>query len=224
MSFTARLYVSDTDLPGDFFAGWYNKMPAARRSQCDRFKNEADRKRCIAAYALLVYALKDLLGSCDDILSISQDQDGKPFLTDIPVCFNISHSGDRVAVALAASAVGCDVEHIREKGLDIAKRFFSDEEYAYLSAIDDERAARGEFTRLWTMKESVVKCCGEGIRHELGDFSLVDMTGARRQTIRLSGFDDHYHIMEFETESGYCYSLCSTCNDIENSIRRVKLT
>ncbi len=225
-SFPVRMYVSDLSMDDDFFDRWYDLMPKERRERAQRFKNESDRRRNIGAYALLVHSVTELLGGEDlsDRLNISETADGKPYFTDIPVCFNISHSKDRIAVALSPQKVGCDVESGRRKGLNIAKRFFAAEEYALLSDISDEDERSLEFARLWTLKEAVVKCCGEGIRHELDDFSLVDDEGNRKETVVLPGFDEIYHIREFESESGYCYSVCSTCSDIEERIRRVRLT
>ncbi len=219
------MYVSNLSMDDDFFDRWYDLMPEPRRERAQRFKNEADRRRNIGAYALLVHSVTELLGSSDlsGRLNISESADGKPYFTDIPVCFNISHSKDRIAVALSPEKVGCDVERQRGDALGIARRFFTKEEYDHLSRIADEDERSLEFTRLWTLKESVVKCIGEGIRHELGDFSLVDDKGNRNDTITLAGFDESFHIREFADEMGYCYSVCSTCGDIEERIRRVRL-
>ncbi len=219
------MYVSDLSMGADFFDRWYDLMPKARRERAQRFKKESDRRRNIGAYALLVHSVTELLGSSDlsGRLNISESADGKPYFTDIPVCFNISHSKDRIVVALSPEKVGCDVERERVDTLGIARRFFAAEEYDLLLRIEDEEKRSHEFTRLWTLKESVVKCIGEGIRHELGDFSLVDDDGRRKETITLPGFDESYHIREFESESGYCYSVCSTSGNIEERIRRVRL-
>ena len=192
---------------------------------------EPDRRRCITAYALLAYSLRDLaadLGKYKEWdlampLAIELTQEGKPYPDHIPVCFNISHSGERVAVALSALDVGCDVEYRSRNALSIAKRFFSTAEYEYLDGIEDECERDSEFTRLWTMKESVVKCCGEGISHPFGDFSLVDVNGARLDTVRLPGRGEVYRIREFEGENGYCYSVCSLCDTTEDKIRYIKL-
>ncbi len=223
LSFATRLYVSDINMPEEFFAVWYDKMPEARRRRCDRFRFDADKKRCIAAYALLVHALGDLGISCTDTLSIAEGEDGKPYLTDIPVCFNMSHAKERVALALSPQDVGCDVECRCDDALKIAKRFFAPEEYAYLESIEDADMLGREFTGIWTMKESVIKCCGEGIRRVLSDFSVTDERGRRNTTVTLPDRDERYHIKEFESEGGYCYSICGIYKDTEDDLRRVCL-
>ncbi|MBO4889746.1 MAG: 4'-phosphopantetheinyl transferase superfamily protein [Lachnospiraceae bacterium] len=222
-SFATRLYVSDIDATEELLGKWYAAMPSARRQRCDRFRSEADRRRCIMAYALLVHALGDIGVSEGDIPDMREGADGKPFFEDIPVCFNISHAGERVAVAVSDSQVGCDVECRSDNALRVAKRFFAPEEYAFLESLEDEESQRAEFTKLWTMKESVIKCCGEGIRRVLSDFSVTDEHGNRKKTVTLPGKDERYHIKEFAGEGGYCYSVCTVSENIEDGIRRIRL-
>ena len=224
-SFLVRLYVSDISMSEEFYDGWYDRMPKERQKRADRFKHDADRHRLIGAYALLVHAMTELFEGEDlsGRFNISETSDGKPYFTDIPVCFNISHSMDRIAVALSPKEVGCDVEVKSGNVLTVAKRFFTPEEYVYLQSIEDEEERSGEFTRIWTMKESVVKCSGEGIRHRFDDFSCVDEKGIAKGEITLAGKDSGYHIKEYESENGYRYSVCSMHDRFEDSIRRITL-
>ena len=235
--FPVRLYAADISADDEFYEKWYGLMPKKRRAASDRFKNEADRHRCIAAYALLVYALREVVrdtgidvgtdaaGLLDKgIADIAGDDNGKPYLTDIPVSFSISHSGKRVAVAVSPMDVGCDVECKNRNALGIARRFFADSEYRMLCGIDDSAVQDIEFTRLWTLKESVVKCSGEGIRHEFSDFSLVDSEGTKKASVKLTGDEDIYYIREYATENGYCYSVCSKYEKMEEHIRRIGLS
>ncbi len=224
-AFPVRLYVSDLSYDDVFYDRWYSLMPEGRARRCDRFRNESDRQRCICAYALLVHSVTDLYDR-EDIsgkLDISETGDGKPYFKNIPVCFNISHSKERVAVALSPEKVGCDVECKSRGALAIAKRFFTAEEYSFLEGIPEGKDRDQEFTGLWTLKESVVKCLGEGIRRELNDFCLVDESGNRKRSIKLADSDEIFYLREYDSENEYCYSICSTYDDIEDSVRRVVL-
>ncbi len=224
-AFGVRLYVAKVNDDPAFLDRWYALMPASRRERCNRFKNAPDRTRCICAYALLACALNDLgvIRNTEDTPGISESSDGKPYLTDHAVCFNISHAKDRVAVALSHRDVGCDVESVRGDRIGVAKRFFTDDEYRAIMELPEGAERDLEFTRLWTLKESVVKCCGEGIRHPLDDFSLVDEDGNRMSMVRIGDSDRDLYVKEYESENGYCYSICSVCEDIEDNIRRVEL-
>ena len=207
-------------------------MPAKRKERAGRFRIDADRKRCIIGHELLCYAMRKLsedLGTADEWgadpaeYTVRTGAHEKPYYTDVPVFFNISHSGERVMVALSPCEVGCDVEVKSRNALSIAKRFFTEKEYEMLSSIGDEEAAGHEFTRLWTLKESVLKCCGDGIGRAMNDFSLVDDMGSRNSIVRLAGSEEIYHIKEYESENGYCYSVCSIYDRFEDSIRRPDL-
>jgi len=86
---------------------------------------------------------------------------GKPYLRDYPdVHFNISHSGQYVACAVADRSVGMDVQVIGTYRPDVAVRVCSEEELAGIGASDDPAA---EFIELWTRKEAYLKMLGCGI-------------------------------------------------------------
>ena len=226
------MYVTDISQSGNFYDMWYDRMPKDRRIKNDRYKVDVVRKRCIAAYALLVHALCDVqkdgiipegFDPGNTELPISEYDNGKPYLEGIPIYFNISHSGDMVAVALAPKEVGCDVEYKSKNAMNVAEHFFAEDEVAFLNKTEDEARQELEFTKLWTMKESVVKCTGEGIRRPFDDFSLVDCAGKRVSRIILPGRSDILHVREYESKNGYCFSVCSVYEDIEDKIRYVRL-
>ncbi len=86
---------------------------------------------------------------------------GKPYLRDYPnIQFNISHSGQYVACAVADRPVGIDVQVIEKFRPDVAARVCSGEELARIEAGADSAT---EFTKLWTQKEAYLKMLGCGI-------------------------------------------------------------
>jgi 4'-phosphopantetheinyl transferase len=88
--------------------------------------------------------------------------------------FNLSHSTDRVLIAVALdSEVGVDLECIRPHSgcADIAQRFFSAAELDQLDACPSELYVEA-FLNCWTMKEAYVKACGEGLAIPLNSFSV----------------------------------------------------
>jgi 4'-phosphopantetheinyl transferase len=102
---------------------------------------------------------------------ISHTSNGKPYIAapapGAPLNFNISHSGDAIAVALSRSAdVGVDIERVRAvpEWRAVAARVFDersrDELLAEIACGADEDDA---FIRHWCRMEAVVKATGEGI-------------------------------------------------------------
>ncbi len=85
---------------------------------------------------------------------------GKPAFIDArPFWFNLSHSGDDIALLLSDEGeVGCDIEVIRPRDnwQSLANAVFSTNEHQELEreAPEDKLAA---FWRIWTRKEAMVK-------------------------------------------------------------------
>lgn len=80
---------------------------------------------------------------------------GKPYLKGHPVRFNLSHSGDLLAVAVSDQEVGLDVQKRTEKG------------YPFLRARLKAEEQTEDFFRLWTAKEAYVKLRGNTLAHTL---------------------------------------------------------
>jgi 4'-phosphopantetheinyl transferase len=97
------------------------------------------------------------LGYDDFALStVSFPRGEKPHCA-LPIDFNISHSGDLVACAIAPDGrVGIDVERTREIRIEGLQKFLHPRERVWVGA--DQR----RFFELWTQKEAIVKGFGRG--------------------------------------------------------------
>jgi 4'-phosphopantetheinyl transferase len=69
--------------------------------------------------------------------------------------------------------IGVDVENLQRTNShqNIAKRFFSNSEAAFLERIDEAQKPM-EFLRLWTLKEAFVKARGLGLSIPLNSFEI----------------------------------------------------
>ena len=104
-------------------------------------------------------------------LEIARGEQGKPFLVNAPqpLQFSLSHSGDRLVLALARDAsVGVDLEvhDPQRQVMPLARRFFSRVEHEDLDALVEE-ARRQRFYDLWTLKEARVKALGGSLASQL---------------------------------------------------------
>jgi len=127
---------------------------------------------------------------------IGRDARGKPFFEAIPeIRFSLSHSGDLAACAVYNEPVGLDIQHhvVCDKEA-IAKRFFHQDEYAYLKKRGFE-----PFFDVWTAKESYVKRSGVGIFGGFKRFCVVDDDGVKSQVNGLS---------LIRVDAGEKYSMC----------------
>ena len=122
-----------------------------RAEKAQRYRFSADKKRCIAGGLLLRRFLGDA--------AIYTDPFGKP-RAESGVCFNLSHSGDWVLLAVSDKEIGCDIERLRwVEALRTGKVVFTENEMALLRQSTDRL---GKFYEFWTKKEALLKCMGKG--------------------------------------------------------------
>lgn len=121
--------------------------------------------------------------------------------------FNLSHSHDRVCIAVSAySPVGVDVERVRsqmevDKLADLVMSV--SEKTAWSQLQKEERQIA--FFRLWTRKEAVVKATGEGLFRSLPSFSVGWKPDRYKHVVRSGGIWD---VVSFDITSGYETALC----------------
>lgn len=122
-----------------------------------------------------------------DTLRFDRRPDGKPFLVDHPaLCFNLSHSGALVAVAVAEQEVGVDIEQLRPIAheMGVAKRIMAPDELARYEALDGT-ARTHCLLWAWSRKEALVKATGEGIRRSLQEVRCEPRPDDRWQVVDL---------------------------------------
>lgn len=190
------------------YAAAYAAVPPARREKADRFRFERDRRLSLGAELLLRHALRaEGLGGAS--MEFTYGAQGKPYLNDSGVFFNLSHSEEYVVCALAPFDVGCDVEQITAIDLNIARRFFFRSEYRDIAAQATEEARNNLFFRYWTLKESFMKVTGLGMKLPLDAFEIVR---AGEITVHQSVDTRQYSFAEFDNLAGYKCALCAAGN------------
>lgn len=122
---------------------------------------------------------------------LKYSEHGKPYKEGGPY-FNVSNKGDYVVFAVADREVGVDVEKIvpvRQRLIDYA---LSEEERA--RAVSDL-----DFYRMWTAKESLVKCIGTGIDRNVREISALPVDGVKE-------FEGRYYQSFSREYDGYVIS------------------
>ncbi|HUP00119.1 MAG TPA: 4'-phosphopantetheinyl transferase superfamily protein [Gemmatimonadota bacterium] len=135
------------------------------RRRAGRFRFAVHRDRFVASRAVLRSVLGDYLNLSPAAVPLIAGPAGKPVLPPgrrAGVEFNLTHSGDRVLIAVTRGrSIGIDLERMR-RGMPIerlAGRFFTPREAAELRAVP--AAVRpAAFFACWTRKEAVLKAAG----------------------------------------------------------------
>jgi 4'-phosphopantetheinyl transferase len=147
----------------------------------DRLRRPEDRDRFVVGVALARLVLGRRLGVPAGDVRLDRscrwcgEPHGKPrVIGGAGLELSVSHSGDRVAVAVSSDhAIGVDVELI-DAGVDLAgliDQVLAPSEADALAAGPSEHRRAGLF-RYWSRKEAVVKATGDGLRVPLVDLAV----------------------------------------------------
>jgi 4'-phosphopantetheinyl transferase len=182
-----------------------------------------------AGRAPLLALLAAYLGIAPADVRLATGEHGRPALDPVhggTLDFNWSHSGDQALVALARGlAPGIDLERRRARAnaLQIAQRFFTAEEAAWLGTLEEAERCTA-FLELWTAREAVLKALGRGLafgldrlafRREAGGLVLQRLDGedpAAWQLRRLDVGDDAFAALAWRGAARRirCHALADT--------------
>lgn len=135
------------------------------QQRAERFRIDAAARRFIAARAALRAVLGRVTGSDPADVIFVLGEHGKPRLADGGPCFNVSDSGDFVAITIAAAEIGIDIEVTRplRRRDRLARRICTEGELEALARLPEDDRDR-HLLRLWTCKEAALKAIGAGLR------------------------------------------------------------
>ena len=184
------VYLND-DIAGLDFEAVLPLLSEQRQELALKFKHEQGRKTCAAAYLLLCEALRKEYGIIEKPV-FEYGEHGKPFIIGHPeIHFNLSHCREAAICVISDRPVGVDIESIREYKESLVRYTMNDSE---VMRITRSSYPALEFTRLWTMKEAVLKCSGEGIRSDL----KTVLTGAEQIKTTVCAEKNYVYSVVFE--------------------------
>ena len=152
---------------------WFSLMTKEKQEKVSRYKDIERRKCSVAGEMVVKTNIGKALNTSPEALIILTDNNGKPYIENSPIYFNISHCENMLAYTFSDEEIGIDVERIRAISLNILKRFYSVEEQKYvlghIPTKDDFQMCENEeilerFYRVFTLKEAICKKSGIGIK------------------------------------------------------------
>ncbi|MCI0472054.1 MAG: 4'-phosphopantetheinyl transferase superfamily protein [Ignavibacteria bacterium] len=183
-------------------------LPTEYRNFISRFRRNSSAQRSLFGELLLRHVLGQRLRIDGKSIVFNKTKNGKPYLQSTGIHFNLSHSGEYVAMALSDHETGIDVEQIRPINYRIAERFFSPEEVGVLNS-KSGKSKLEYFFDLWTLKESYLKMIGTGLTKSLSSFTVELVNAGFRITEKRGSRNTEVYFKQYSIDDEYKLSVCS---------------
>lgn len=150
------------------FESLIRTLPVEMQHDIRRYKTEKGRNQRLVARLLIAHVIEK--NKLDIALSdIEKNRFGRPMIKN-GFDFNLSHSGNFVVCAFSKGLkVGIDIELIRDVNLQNFKRIMTEEQW---NDIKTNKEPLIRFFHYWTLKESVLKADGKGLRGNMAKVKI----------------------------------------------------
>lgn len=210
---TVRVCHTD-DFPDSVVAYGAGVLPPELAAGIARYKFFHDQKVRTIARLLLLNCIRES-GCAPGLLhGYRLDDQNKPFIPGW-FCFNLSHSGQWVALAYGPQALGIDIEEVKPIETELFRHYLHPAERDWIDEAPEKALQR--FYTIWSGKEAVLKADGIGILHDLQGLNTLE------QPIWLNG--QGYRLQPFPMPDTYTGFL-ATAEDLSETagidLRRVR--
>ena len=140
---------------------WFACMSPAQRARVSAYRHEADRLAAAAGEMLAKTLLSAQTGRAPDTIVLVRAPSGQPLAPSTGWHVSISHTRAAAFCAISRQPIGIDAELCaRAISPAVARRCCTPAERQALAAAPDPQR---RLLELWTAKEAIVKCAGQGL-------------------------------------------------------------
>ncbi len=151
-----ELFFCDTQTLNDDEYDYYKSIVSTQTlKKISSMHSDTDKKTTVCGEAMAKIVIGGKLHLSPENVEIIKNAKGKPYVI-APIYFNWSHSQTYTAVALSENEIGVDIEKLREPDFKMTKKFCTRREEDFVKDAET-------FFKIWTLKESYLKCIGVGI-------------------------------------------------------------
>ncbi len=197
-----------------------NYLSEDEKLRADRCRSPHPQYQFVVTRGLLRKLLSRYLDVQPADLTFTTQSHGKPILVTphlFPIQFNVSHTRGMALIAVTIEQmVGIDVEWIDRKiqDHDIAERYFSSRESAYLSSLPPAERTR-RFFSYWTCKEAYFKMLGKGITGGLAQCELFiqrDQPKVNISPVSQKEQKEEYSLYQLAVGEEHVGAMCLSCH------------
>lgn len=174
-------------------------LPSDDRNKISAYAYQKDRLLCMAGRIMMRALAFETAGKSYAPLRFSEF--GKPYFEfENAPQFNLSHSGDYVALAYGSCPVGVDIECCNDFEWSDVAEGFSEAERAFIMSDPDRLRC---FYRVWTTREAISKEFGKGLSIFDSGAVSIDFENKEAQCNGRKLFFDDWSV------SGFVLCVCS---------------
>lgn len=148
----------ENKLEDEIFNEFLKKVSFEKRENLFKNKENLTCHTKLLSYICLRSFLCENLKLRNSELKFLKNENGKPYLLNNPLYFNLSHTKDAFAIAFSDREVGIDIEGERKISERLKDKYFT------------KREKEENEISVWTKKEAIIKLIGTGIK----DISKAD--------------------------------------------------
>jgi 4'-phosphopantetheinyl transferase len=223
------VWCASLNRPAHEITGLFDILAPDERQRARRFVFEPDGNRFVVARATLRLILAHYTGESARDVTLRTGPHGKPALAGSSaharIEFNVAHSSELAAYAVARCDVGIDIERVRP--LDdlqrIARYAYSPAEQLELFRLSLEHQTVG-FFNCWTRKEAYLKGRGLGFSAALNSFD-VSLAPGGRVALLADRSDPHegasWTIVAFSPREGFAGAVAARASNIHLNFREL---
>ncbi|WP_337078467.1 4'-phosphopantetheinyl transferase family protein [Acinetobacter pittii] len=189
-------------------------LSLAEKLRYDQYHPKAARLFLISR-VLVKTVLADKLGISPHEVNIQLHPNGKPFVEGSKaVYFNLSHSANIIVLAVTeAGEIGIDVERLdREFEWRRVDSVLASSEIEWIkqNELIDPSTVYQRFFQIWTLKESYIKCTGEGMSRHLKKLNFhvlaehIEFLDSTRDIQKT----EEYYFQSYVYDHNFIFSIC----------------
>ncbi|WP_052088031.1 4'-phosphopantetheinyl transferase family protein [Paenibacillus wynnii] len=196
------------------FEALWVRLSKEKQERLKKFKRQQDIIRSLVADLLARMMCAEAMCCSMEDVEFEYNEFGKPLVSgDTPCYFNVSHSGDWVVCAVDSDAIGIDIEQKGNIDLEIARRFFTSQEYRYIWG-GDPVTRIDRFYEIWTFKESYIKAVGKGLTIPLQSFEVEIAQQEYGESLRArisknSSSANVWFLKQYNMNADYKVAICA---------------
>lgn len=145
-------------------------ISTAKWKRIQRLRNPRDRLRTALGEIMVRAIIAHRTGNQYSQVDILTDKLGKPYVENNSLHFNISHSGCWAVAAISSHRVGIDIQEHRSVDIPAMCKYLAPKEKEYI--LTSPNYHTHHFYRIWVLKESYLKCRGQGLYQSLKSFCV----------------------------------------------------